>query len=175
MGTNLCYPNLMSIQIVYGDECYFEEIWRVLDSVAREKQYLEMIQAPSLEEVSEFQRKLIDQKSPVFYALEKGHLVGWLDIVVMKNPRMNHRGTLGMGLQQGHRGKGIGSALMKKALEYSKSIGLEKIELQVYPQNIQAIELYKKFGFQQVGYCKHYRKLEGQYQDSIVMELFLEG
>ena len=163
----------MSIQIVYADECYFQDLWKVLDEVAREEQFLEMIYAPPFEDVSEFQEKLIDQKAPVFYALDQGKVVGWLDIVVLKNPRQNHRGTLGMGILKSHRGQGIGSALFNKALEYSRSIGLEKIELQVYPENTQAIELYKKFGFQQVGYCKHYRKLNGRYFDSISMELLL--
>lgn len=163
----------MSIRIVYGDECYFEGFWRVLDSVAREKIYLEMIEAPSLQEVSDFQKKLIDQKFPVFYALDKDQVIGWVDIVVFKNPRMNHRGTLGMGLLKSHRGQGVGSKLLEKALEYSRQIGLEKIELQVYTGNTQAIDLYKKFGFEQSGHIKHYRKFEDVYFDSLSMAVFL--
>ncbi len=178
---DLCYSRFMSIQIVYGDECYFEGFWKVLDSVAREKNYLEIIEAPPRTEVDEFQKKLIHQKFPVFYALgcsselkiEVGQVVGWIDIVVFKNPRMAHRGTLGMGLLSTHRGQGIGSKLMEKALDYSRSTGLEKIELQVYPENSQAIELYKKFGFKQCGYLKHYRKVENRYFDSLTMEVFL--
>lgn len=163
----------MSIQIVYGDECYFESFFTVLDSVAHEKIYLELISAPAKEDVFEFQRKLITQKAPVFYAVEGEQVVGWIDIVPLANPRMSHRGTLGMGLKMGYRGKGLGSQLMEKALSYARSIGLEKIELRVYSTNLQAIELYKKFGFKQVGVIHKYRKFEGQYFDAILMEVFL--
>lgn len=163
----------MSIRIVYGDECYFESFFTVLDSVARERIYLEMIEAPSKEEVFEFQRKLIHQKAPVFYAVEGDQAIGWIDIVPLKNPRMNHRGTLGMGIAQDYRGKGVGSQLMEKALAYAKSFGLEKVELHVYSTNTQAIELYKKFGFKESGAIAKYRKLEGRYFDSLFMEVFL--
>lgn len=163
----------MSIRIVYGDESYFEGFFTVLESVAREKIFLEMIEPPAKEEVFDFQRRLLEKKAPVFYAVDGEKMVGWVDVVPFKNPRMSHRGTLGMGLMSGYRGQGVGSKLMEKAISYSRSFGLEKLELQVYPSNTQALELYKKFGFKQTGVVHKYRKLEGQYFDSICMELFL--
>ena len=51
---------------------------------------------------------------------------------------------------------------------------LEKVELSVYSSNKAAIQLYKKFGFQEFGYIKNFRKLENNYYDCIEMEKFLD-
>ncbi len=48
-----------------------------------------------------------------------------------------------------YRNKGIGRALIEKALEYFKSRGLDTAELWVGDQNTQAIEFYKKLGFEE--------------------------
>lgn len=51
--------------------------------------------------------------------------------------------------------------------------GLVKVDLHVLMCNKPAIHLYKKVGFAEEGKIKKYRKLEGQYQDSLVMGLDL--
>jgi ribosomal protein S18 acetylase RimI-like enzyme len=42
-----------------------------------------------------------------------------------------------------------------------------------YTENADAINLYKKLGFSEIGIIKHYRKLNGRYFDCLEMELFL--
>jgi RimJ/RimL family protein N-acetyltransferase len=115
---------------------------------------------------------LITNNWPVYYAVADGRVVGWADITPGSNPRMSHRGFLGMGLIKDFRGKGLGTQLLKKALTHAKNIGLEKIELSVYTENNAAIKLYKKCGFKEIGIVKHYRKLNGRYFDCLEMELF---
>lgn len=159
------------IQIVYADEVYIPSLAETLDAIAREEVFLEMVQAPPYPEVFDFQTKLIKEKLPVFYALSNNKVVGWVDVAVSKNPRQRHKGTLGMGISKPFRGQKIGSLLMEKAIQYSRQIGLEKLELQVYTTNAQAIGLYKKFGFQEVGVIHKYRKYKDQYFDSVFMEL----
>lgn len=48
-------------------------------------------------------------------------------------------------------GRGIGTALMKKALEYAKERGRKIAELWVGVSNQRAINFYKKFGFEEKG------------------------
>jgi len=162
------------MEIVYANNFLFKSFHQALDSVAREQIYIEMIEAKSLEEVSTFQQKLITNNWPVYYAVENGRVVGWADITPSSNPRMSHRGFLGMGLIKEFRGKGIGTELLTKTLAHAKTIGLEKIELSVYTDNSAAIKLYKKCGFKEIGVVKHYRKLKGRYFDCLEMELFFE-
>ncbi len=163
----------MEIAIVYPSEKYFASFHEALCSVAHERVYIEMIEAPPLEKVSSFQNDLISKNGPVYYAIQGNRVVGWCDVFPFNNPRQSHRGGLGMGLLPEFRGKGIGSKLLKAVLDHSKKFGLEKVELNVYTTNEPAIALYKKFGFEQEGLIKKYRKLDGKYFDCLAMGKFL--
>ena len=99
--------------------------------------------------------------------------MGWADITPASNPRLAHRGFLGIGVIKDYRGEALGNELLTKALNRAKEMGLEKIELSVYTNNTAAVKLYKKFGFTEIGVVKHYRKLNGKYFDCVEMELFL--
>ncbi len=161
------------VQIIYPSEEHFAGFHEALSAVARERIYIEMIEAPPLEKVSGFQRKLVSKNGPVYYAVQNDRVVGWCDIHPNENPRTAHRGGLGMGLLPEYRGQGIGSQLLKKTLDHAEDFGLEKVELYVYTTNVPAIALYKKFGFEQEGLIKKYRKLDGQYFDCLIMSQFL--
>ncbi|MBP9708242.1 MAG: GNAT family N-acetyltransferase [Oligoflexales bacterium] len=71
------------------------------------------------------------------------------------------------------RGLGLGSKLLASVLDHAKKFGLEKVELHVYTSNLPAVALYKKFGFEQEGLIKKYRKLDGEYFDCLAMGKFL--
>lgn len=161
------------IETVYANEKYFSSFHQAVSIVAKERVYIEMIEAPPLEKVSSFQRDLISKNGPVYYAINKDKVVGWCDVFAEENPRQSHRGGLGMGILPEFRGQGIGSKLLQKVIEHAKTFGLEKIELNVYTSNVSAIGLYKKFGFEQEGLIKKYRKLDGQYFDCLAMGKFL--
>lgn len=161
------------IEIIYGNEKYFSSFHQALSSVAKERIYVEMIEAPPLEKVASFQRDLISKNGPVYYALDGDKVIGWCDVFPEKNPRQSHRGSLGMAILPEFRGQGIGSQLLEKVIEHAKTVGLEKIELHVYTSNVSAVALYKKFGFEQEGLIKKYRKLDGLYFDCLAMGRFL--
>ena len=48
-------------------------------------------------------------------------------------------------------GTGIGRALMQQAIETTREIGRKRLLLGVYDQNFDAIEFYRKAGFDEVG------------------------
>lgn len=161
------------MEIIYPAEQYLKSFHEALDAVAREQIYIEMIEAKPFDETAAFQRKLITNNWPVYYAVENENVVGWVDIMPAANPRLSHRGFLGMGLIKNYRGQGLGTQLITRALKHAKEIGLEKVELSVYTENTAAIKLYKKIGFKEIGVVKHYRKLNGKYFDCVEMEIFL--
>ncbi len=163
----------MNVQIIYPNEKYLPAFHEALSRVASEQIYIEMIEAPPFENVSAFQKALMQNKGPVYYAVDDERVVGWADVFPEDNPRQCHRGGLGMGLLPEYRGQGLGSRLLSMALEHSKQFGLEKVELSVFTSNEPAIALYRKFGFEQEGLIKKYRKLNGQYFDCLVMAKFL--
>jgi ribosomal protein S18 acetylase RimI-like enzyme len=68
------------------------------------------------------------------------------------------------------RGRGVGSALVRAAIERARGQGLHKLCLEVFPTNTAAIGLYRKFGFVEEGRrSKHYRRASGELWDAIVM------
>jgi ribosomal protein S18 acetylase RimI-like enzyme len=164
---------MSSSQILYAEEKWIPSYREALDLVAREKIYIEMIEAPPLEKVREFQMGLISKNGPVYYAVQDQQVVGWCDVFPKDNPRQKHRGGLGMGILPSFRGQGLGSQLMDAVLRHSKLFGLEKIELQVYTTNTPAISLYKKFGFVEEGLTRSYRKVDGVTFDALSMAKFL--
>lgn len=163
----------MATKLIYPTENYFPSYHRALESVAKEGVYIEMIEPPPLEQVVVFQKSLIEKNGPVYYALEGDQVVGWCDIFPNENPRMNHRGNLGMGIVSGFRGQGLGSKLIEETLAHAKRFGLEKVELHVYTSNVSAIGLYHKFGFVEEGLIRDYRRLSGHTFDCLAMAKFL--
>ena len=53
----------------------------------------------------------------------------------------------GMAVDEGRRGKGIGTALLNEAERSCRQLGLEKLSLIVFDQNVEAKRLYERFGY----------------------------
>jgi RimJ/RimL family protein N-acetyltransferase len=62
---------------------------------------------------------------------------------------------------------------MERTVEKAKVKGIERVELEVYASNIPAISLYEKSGFVREGVKRKARKLDGGYDDIVVMALFI--
>jgi len=107
-------------------------------------------------------------------AVADGRIVGSLGIERGDQPATRHVATLGMHVDAGWRGRGVGSALMRAAAGWARSVGVEKLELTVYPDNDAAIALYRKFGFVEEGRLVRHSKKSYGYQDEILMGMWLK-
>ncbi len=65
--------------------------------------------------------------------------------------RMRHRGDFSISVTKEYWNKGIGGQLLSKILEFAKENTFEVIDLQVRSDNLRAIHLYEKYGFQKIG------------------------
>jgi len=83
---------------------------------------------------------------------------------------------LGMTLDADYRGQGIGTAMMRAAIEWARSqTGVHKIELEVWPHNAAGFALYRKVGFEVEGRrVRHYRRRNGELWDAMLMALVLD-
>jgi RimJ/RimL family protein N-acetyltransferase len=133
-----------------------------------------MLQAFPLESTAEFVRSCIRAGNPHFIALVDGRAVGWCDIQPMARETQAHGGVLGMGIVGSHRGKGIGKALMRAALEAARKAGLTRVELTVREDNLRAKALYEKSGFITEGVKRKAALHDGHYYDLVLMALLLE-
>ncbi len=50
-----------------------------------------------------------------------------------------------------HQGKGLGTKFVKHIIEMLKDLGCKKIKLRVSMQNVAAIKMYEKCGFENIG------------------------
>jgi ribosomal protein S18 acetylase RimI-like enzyme len=146
-----------------------------LGSVARERTYLALIDAPPLEWAIDFVGNNIKKGYAQFIALEEGHVVGWCDIIPSARPGFGHSGSVGMGVLQGWRQQGLGKKLLEACIQKSIENGLTRIELEVYASNTNAIALYRRLGFVEEGLKRRARFLDGKYQDLLIMALLCES
>jgi ribosomal protein S18 acetylase RimI-like enzyme len=162
-----------NVEIVPILERYIEGYHECLDSVARERRHIGMVQAPPLESFREFILSLIDKGDLQFVAMKEDEVVGWCNLSPQRGEGFTHVGILGMGVLKEFRRQGIGIRLMERTISEAKERGLERIELEVYASNTPAINLYEKWGFDCEGVKKKARKLDGVYDDIIVMAFFI--
>jgi ribosomal protein S18 acetylase RimI-like enzyme len=79
-------------------------------------------------------------------------------------------GELAMLVGRDWRGRGVGSALVRAAIDLARARGLHKLGLEVFPHNAAGIALYRKSGFTVEGRrVRQYRRAGGELWDSIVM------
>jgi len=84
--------------------------------------------------------------------------------------RMAHVGHIGIMVHPDFFDQGVGSALMKTAIDLAdKWLNLIRLDLEVYIDNAAAIHLYEKFGFEIEGTLRRYIFRDGEYVDSYVM------
>jgi RimJ/RimL family protein N-acetyltransferase len=105
----------------------------------------------------------------VFVADDNGEIVGRLSIARDQHPASRHVADLGLMVAGSHRRQGVGTELLRAAVDWARHGGVRKLELHVFPWNTGAIALYEKFGFEREGYRKsHYRRGD-EYVDAILM------
>ena len=124
-------------------------------------------------------RKKLENPPPGFYSLvacAEGEVVGNLGLHTPSNPRRRHVGSLGMAVRDDWHGQGVGSALMRAALELADGwLNLTRLELEVYTDNVPAIRLYEKFGFVREGTLKQYAFRDGAFVDAYAMARLREA
>jgi putative acetyltransferase len=122
----------------------------------------------------ELWRKRLTEMSPFDYSLVAtidGDVVGNLGLhAAGKTPRRRHVGSIGMSVRDDRQGRGVGTALMKAAIELADGwLNYQRLELSVYTDNLAALALYRKFGFVIEGTYRAYAFRDGRYVDSYAM------
>ena len=160
-------------QVVPIAEKHIESYYECLNSVARERRYLAFVQAPQKESVREYVLSNIKNEIPQFVALSEEEVIGWCDITPLSLAGFTHCGELGMGVRDSFRRMGIGTRLVEQTIQKAKEQGIERVELEVFRTNNPAIRLYEKIGFVVEGEKKKARKLDGIYDNLVLMAKFI--
>jgi len=84
--------------------------------------------------------------------------------------RRRHVAMMGISVAREAQGQGVGSALMQAMCDYAdRWMGILRIELTVYADNVPAIALYRKFGFVVEGRHRGYAMRDGRFVDALAM------
>ncbi|MGA7196745.1 GNAT family N-acetyltransferase [Roseiarcus sp.] len=150
---------------------HIESFHRAVDTVARERKFLTLLEALPLSQTREFVLNNIKSGNPQFVALAAGEVVGWCDVRRHFFPAHAHRGTLGMGIVPAYRGRGLGARLLNATLEAAFDAGFVRVELNVHADNGRAIALYDRVGFVREGTQRDAVFVDGEYRDAIAMAL----
>ena len=103
-------------------------------------------------------------------AVADGQVIGMLHVEATRHGF----GEIGMLVDRGWRGRGVGSALMQAATGLARERSLHKLCLEVFAHNAAGIALYRKCGFVEEGRrAGQYRRASGELWDTIVMGLAL--
>ena len=163
------------IRIVPAGDEHVEGFNRCVGAVARERRYLGMLDAPPLEAWRAFVARVIGDGGVVLVAVDAaGEVVGWCDLQRRALEGFRHVGRLGIGMLPEVRGRGLGRRLMQAALTAARERGMERIELEVFASNTRAIALYERLGFVREGLKRRVRKLDGRYDDDVLMALLFD-
>lgn len=95
-----------------------------------------------------------------------GDLIGFS--VVMAVIDEGH--LLNIGVCKRYQGQGYGARLLRHAMENARLNGVSKLFLEVRPSNERAVELYRHFGFRQIGMRKGYYPAETGREDALIFD-----
>ena len=102
-------------------------------------------------------------------AVAEGKVIGTA-FLGRQEQRRSHVGTIGMGVHDAWAGKGAGTALMGALVGMAdRWMGLRRIELTVYADNVRAIGLYERFGFEREGLHRDFALRDGAFVDALAM------
>ena len=101
-------------------------------------------------------------------------LAGWLEVQVLPYRRARHTGYLVIGVDAAAAGHGIGTALLTEAVAEATRRGLRRLELTVMTDNLRAVALYLRGGFQVEGLRRRALHRDGAPIDEYYMGRLLE-
>lgn len=153
----------MRVRQATAEDC--EALGRGMKAVVDEGRWLATEPTASADELADRFHAAV-KHGHVLLILEDGdELVGALGM----HPTAKGVLSLGMWILPAWRGRGGGRMLMEAALA-SRPPHVHKIELEVFPDNVAAIGLYRAFGFEQEGLRRdHYRRLDGSLRSAVIM------
>ena len=101
-----------NLEIVPIGRAHLAGFHAAVDSVAKERRYLAMLEAPSFTRTRRFVLDSLKAGAVHVVAVADGEVIGWCDLRPKAAPTLRHSAVLGMGIVAAYRGQGIGSRML---------------------------------------------------------------
>lgn len=100
----------------------------------------------------------------------EGRVVGMLSLHVETIPRRRHCAGIGMAVHDQFQRRGVGSALLHTAIALADDwLAVRRIELTVFVDNVAAVRLYERHGFEIEGTARDFAFRDGTFVDAYTM------
>lgn len=106
--------------------------------------------------------ELKSENSYFIVATDDNEILGFAGLKII----LDESDVMNIVVRKDQRQNGIGSVMLEYLINYSKSLDLKTITLEVNENNLSAIHLYDKFNFDHIGIRKRYYK---DSSDAIIM------
>lgn len=95
-----------------------------------------------------------------------GELIGFSVVMLV----IDEAHLLNIGVAERYQGQGFGARLLRQAMECARLGGATRFFLEVRPSNDKAVELYRHFGFRQIGLRKAYYPAATGREDALIFD-----
>ncbi len=150
-----------------------EQLLDYLKVTSQETRFLlrEPDEIPSLDKELEFIDMQNSSENSLFLmAFLDGEFAGCCSFQRNARKRTRHRATVAIALYQKFTRMGIGGRMFEKLFSEAKKLGIEQLELTVISDNLPALNMYLKHGFEITGKQPHNAKYaDGTYADTYFM------
>ena len=112
---------------------------------------------------------------PVLVAVRDGVVLGFASYGPWRT-RWGYRFTVehSVHVHADHRGKGIGSELLRPLMAHAKQAGMHVMVAGIDAENVHSIRFHERFGFEVVGRAKQVARKFDRWLDLVTMQLFLD-
>ena len=163
---------VVTIRLAVPDDA--RAITDFVNTVGREKQFVLRERATWTLDEERVTLAAADGKDSAFFVGEiEGRISALLNIARGRWPKNYHVAEFGMACLPDSRRIGLGTAVLSRALEWASSVGIRKVNLEVFASNQPALDLYRKMGFEEEGRRQREFLIDGSLVDGILMAKWL--
>ena len=106
-----------------------------------------------------------------FVACKDKEIMGWIALLPV-SAKYDRAGVaeIEVYVKQEHKDKGIGFLLLDTLIKESEKVGVWMLQAGIFLQNAAVLKIHEKAGFRVVGYREKIGKVNGVWQDNLLME-----
>ncbi|MDN4593032.1 GNAT family N-acetyltransferase [Polycladomyces subterraneus] len=129
----------------------------------------------TVEQEEQFIEEMSARSNSLFLVAQSGEeIVGTLTFTGGTTRRTRHVGEAGAAVLRDYWGNGIGSKLIQGLLDWCPRAGIRKVNGRTRSDNVRAIRLCEKMGFQREGVSKRAIQIDGWYFDFVLLGRVVE-
>jgi len=151
-----------------------DSLLRNVNLIGREEIYIMVDRVPDLDEERRWLGTFDGVRTVLLVADADGEAIGSADCHGGTYAKTHHVGGIGIAIRDGWRGVGLGRILMERILEWMRARGFKKAELAVFATNGRARRVYESLGFQEEGVRRRHVRIRDEYDDEVLMGLWLQ-